>query len=1295
MDSASIHAAVCGALQQACHASTTEQRSALQYLEQLESQDNYVATLIRVIDVNGVGAEASTDIRLLAAVLLKNAIKKRWPEAFPSANTVPICAQEREAVRAFLQGYLDERDGRVAVQLDAATARVAAQEGLALWPALLEALLAAVQGVGQVQMHMDGPGGAAGTGAGAEAGEEWRWLVALRAAARLAEVLALGGKRTGANVGVGAILCASLFGRLQPLWLWSLSLLESPLRPPAPGHMGGVGVTGGVGIGSVRCAVLAVLLARSLRLLLDCGMAEVSPHTMDSFWHSLAEAVRGLSLQVRTAGWAIQCAPGLGLGIDDGADGIDVQLLLAVPMRSAVVRAYVCYEEVLCNVALHQLPRTLKPLFLLAQVHSRLLLSLLQLSQVVQRAQPLLCARALPVLLPPLFALLCGELLPEAVALQELPPASAAVCLACGDDGSHCVGEVGPQAQAQEQAQFWGPTESRPLPLTHAVQASVLLLSNVLSCSAYDTPQGQRQGQGLEVERELAAQMRCDFFTPAKACLLLRCLLHPALGYSPSELEEWAEDAEGFYLSQQAAGEESTLRSACEGLFCGLLDAQPAAVCGILAPLLQDVHRQSAALSEQVGGRGSGGDRELQLWDAVYLCAGLAVGSLPQYLDAAPAYPGAVGSAEGGEWVRGYLGPMLQRVLSAPGCGALCAEGAGNEGNGGAGVVGQQLLRGRLLWLLAVWLHLFRAEDLPAVLGLLLQALSPQGGSDAISQMHAATALQALLNLPSFDVYSLAHSAAPVAEALCGAAVLLQTPACRQPVLELVGELVLLLSVQPAVLRPLVPPLAQYLAALCGAGQGQERVAPASDPQFPTVLDVLRGLVVAAGASSQDILHISGALVAAALGGDGGGGALLEGTALWAAMLRNLTPPSFAQNAPALGELLALGAGALGEVFSGAEAESGRVSKQACVAMEAHVLLGAACPHSAVVAMGLLLGRVEARLVSFVLRPLRAMLLCAPHAAGLLESGLLQHQLRILIASCTAADVGAGGDAGAGVGAGGPGTPCLLHVVELLESDREADVAVTSYLSLVAEALLLQPSAVAGALTCLRLQLLSALRAQSTGAGVGAGISAGIGAVADELTEGDLLFALARQMLRLFDVLAYCLAPLWTQRLWALALLQLLPSSSASSVGAGPGSGSGFDTGAWAATLLGEARLRLLLRPVAQTCAPLLLLERGGWGRTLRRQAAQLVRPLGEDGEDFYEPEDDEGMGVEDDEGEAEGEWGPAPEPLLTVHALRLEKSGLLSGSVGAELADRLGAMRACVGEAHFQHLCVVAHIDL
>jgi hypothetical protein len=59
------------------------------------------------------------------------------------------------------------------------------------------------------------------------------------------------------------------------------------------------------------------------------------------------------------------------------------------------------------------------------------------------------------------------------------------------------------------------------------------------------------------------------------------------------------------------------------------------------------------------------------------------------------------------------------------------------------------------------------------------------------------------------------------------------------------------------------------------------------------------------------------------------------------------------------------------------------------------------------------------------------------------------------------------------------------------------------------------------------------------------------------------------------------------------------------------------------------------------------------------------------------------------------GEWGPLPEPLLAVHALRVSQSGLLGVSVGASLCDRLGVMRTCVGEAHYMHLCGVAQLDV
>jgi hypothetical protein len=241
-----------------------------------------------------------------------------------------------------------------------------------------------------------------------------------------------------------------------------------------------------------------------------------------------------------------------------------------------------------------------------------------------------------------------------------------------------------------------------------------------------------------------ASGLRKAFFTPERATVLLRMLMYPLLSYCAKELEIWAECPEEFVLAQDSSTETYSVKSASESMFAGLIEMVPETVCGALCPMLMDCNRQGVVLSAQTAVpcrlRQYLTSRELKIYDAVYICAGLGVAHLAPYLSglkeqceasgacceknagdcgytSLSGVPSACVTAEvegASYWVQHYLGPMLQQLLVHPSAGCLL------PGN-------QQLLRARLVWLLSLWMHKFDVSVLPHVLAMLIDIIGPAG----------------------------------------------------------------------------------------------------------------------------------------------------------------------------------------------------------------------------------------------------------------------------------------------------------------------------------------------------------------------------------------------------------------------------------------------------------------------------------------------------------------------------------------------------------------------------------------
>jgi hypothetical protein len=322
------------------------------------------------------------------------------------------------------------------------------------------------------------------------------------------------------------------------------------------------------------------------------------------------------------------------------------------------------------------------------------------------------------------------------------------------------------------------------LPLLYHVKTAVLFLSKVISCSAYEEFNAAEANGGSMHQQHLsggsnsggcccttsvligdlseeakdavaaAPGWRVSFFNEARIAHFVRMLLYPLLSYTNKELIEWRNDPEQFYLSQQSLTEYESVKSAAEYFFIGLIDFAPKFVCDLLSPLMVNGVRQAAGICPLVVDSSSNElvlrlrCRELMIWDAVYLCAGLGIAQLTPYFancsgedcggessrcsanerstlsvyglpqHATPEYAAVIEKTQVATgacyWAHNYIGPLAKELLRTPGSGSLYPGG-------------QPLMQARLVWLLSIWMHEFDEAVFPHVLTFVINIIGPAG----------------------------------------------------------------------------------------------------------------------------------------------------------------------------------------------------------------------------------------------------------------------------------------------------------------------------------------------------------------------------------------------------------------------------------------------------------------------------------------------------------------------------------------------------------------------------------------
>lgn len=212
---------------------------------------------------------------------------------------------------------------------------------------------------------------------------------------------------------------------------------------------------------------------------------------------------------------------------------------------------------------------------------------------------------------------------------------------------------------------------SSVLPLRRLAFASLSLLANVSTRVLREESKFLGTNTPVTVTADVhnAGERKSlrEFFCESRAVHLLELMLSALLPWSVQELETWSQDPESFFASQLTEADDFCLRTAAERLCMSLLSLCPGAITGCLISKLIDTEAQ-ARLAGCVGvcprqsisqNDCTSCDSELLYWDGVYHCSSLCADQL---------------LARGfslSTWSSEVLGPLLSQLQGAPRAGCL------------------------------------------------------------------------------------------------------------------------------------------------------------------------------------------------------------------------------------------------------------------------------------------------------------------------------------------------------------------------------------------------------------------------------------------------------------------------------------------------------------------------------------------------------------------------------------------------------------------------------------------------
>jgi hypothetical protein len=122
--------------------------AAMQHLQLLSSADQcseargFVSALVSIISSDPAAVHA--DVRLMAAIVLKNVVKNMWQPA-AAKKKAAVADEEKVIVRTFLLAHLHEENNRISAQVSQTAAMVSRNDWPGLWPDVMTVLFGEVQ----------------------------------------------------------------------------------------------------------------------------------------------------------------------------------------------------------------------------------------------------------------------------------------------------------------------------------------------------------------------------------------------------------------------------------------------------------------------------------------------------------------------------------------------------------------------------------------------------------------------------------------------------------------------------------------------------------------------------------------------------------------------------------------------------------------------------------------------------------------------------------------------------------------------------------------------------------------------------------------------------------------------------------------------------------------------------------------------------------------------------------------------------------------------------------------------
>eukprot|EP01038_Epipyxis_sp_PR26KG_P009963 gene9963-13396_t len=830
-------------------------RHMMDVLEQISLSEGGLINLTKIIehDYNSI----SQEYKLLASIVLKNSTAKLWM----GDSLRVMSATEKNSIREFLTRYLSEPSCRVAIQLSSLTAKLASYDlSSDQWPDLITSL---TNGLQSSQSRLT----------------NIRAIFSIDAVLNeLASCSSVNAKKAYSKV------CASLFPVIVTIWAQNLKLITQKLNTIELSRtiecMEKLKIKN---TGMDHMLIFVIFVTKVLNKNVEKCFPSLSKiNSMPCFMRTYLGSIQILTKFVRhlRGSYSFFCDNSMGSTIEDST-----ATLHNIPTGDNIASSCV-FENSDGGYAIHVLEienqdeenvdeteyfipddflqTSMGGFFSSVNLILKLLKTLVTTPPALQKQYP--------VAMGPYVESYCTfyykELIEEHSATSNNFFKSIGLDLSdfsCSTNSTdNCI---------KNQSQF----SNEILPMKYLSLASILFLSNVLSCSMYDDasiekkkllltknveePDEDSQKDANEINIIQTINIfRRNYFNLVRSATLLYHVLFPLLSYSQSEIEQWGEDPEQFYLAQQFMSESQTIKCAAEGLVCGLFDISPDAVTNITANFLMEQSLQQKVTSTTLTG-----EADIFFWDAVYVVAGLGVTHLGQKINPT-------------EWLQFSFAPLLNNLLLSPSAGILSN--------------GQQVLKARLMWLLSVWMYHFDPNYVPSILKMLMGVIGGEerNSNDIVVQLYAVQAISSLAKLESFNCVLLLgtlddHSrplVLPLVESLCILASRLEESDTKITVLGIVGDVIQLIG--PMINNyPILIPLTEYLWQLWNNSDE-------NDPIKSTILEVLSYLVKAAKSESSSIHYILIPLIRFTTSNTVETSYLVkDGISLWLAVIRNTT----------------------------------------------------------------------------------------------------------------------------------------------------------------------------------------------------------------------------------------------------------------------------------------------------------------------------------------------------------------------------------------------------------------------